>query len=1069
MQVKIIWGQRDWAEAVAQLPVEGDLPCRTVLVPRADIAHVLRRELIRSGQQHALAGTRFVSPRIVAMEVLRGAGVEFEPGEEALRETRLATLFRSNLTLRHFPIDLLRSTPGWESAFAQSISDLEAAGLRPEDIVVDSAQLEDVLTIWRALENLSGLCWTVNRIYLEAATILERRQEAWPFPGPAHVFVLSDLTAAEARFLRAIPSLTCALVAARPVRKRYVERMESLLGGDVGDLLGSAEAPRAKGNERDLLASYLFEPPIVLADPQRPRSKGADRSVEIEEHAGIDAELEATADWVTRQITAGTALEDIAVLAPSADPFLALVAARLAHLPWHDGAFPVHVANGLPFSDYAAGARVLSVVRALREHLAVDSLGELLPALRLKDEGDRHLARGAAIDLLCSLGTAGGNPARPEGALEWSSGAKDRQAALEQEILQKETAANQGNEDLDLSIPRSKRLAADLRAVRPALDALVVVARSTVENTPLSALWPILRDFFEQWLLQPGNVRHTVLNDCLDRLAADAACGSLAGDDALKAIEGVIVSCRVSVGRFGEPAVYLGTVQGAAGLSFKAIRVIGLNEGHLPSLPREDPVMPDAFRKAMKNRGGENVLLSVTADRALENLHALDLVVRGTEQVIALSAPRLGAERSEREPSSVILEAAAALSRPNRVTGEREAVIPERSALTRDYFVPAREASNSFRRAFPLTQATWQDKVANGGGLPSSWRDGSALDLQRINQLISDIAAGPMDGMLGAFASQLPMPGLSPDYPISASAIAQLLSCPHAFLLNRLLYFQEPSEPPPQREIGQPYYGLLFHDVAAQFLTAYGLDFCAHKRNLNDWIKIIDQLADTAFESFIKKYPLIGDGVRAQQRRKLRDDLRELIAGDWECLKGARVITEKSFGYPVPVELRIGTKVLYVHGRIDRIEIAGQKATIRDLKTARAHPRIGAEAEPTPALDVQIAVYGLIAELLAQQWKLPQSIEAGYAYFGRPSGERLFGPDFQTALKPAATKWLETASNVLAERKFPRTPNKEDCSYCPFKAVCGEDVYSRATLLLGESSGALKDFAALKMVLPQDS
>ena len=98
-----------------------------------------------------------------------------------------------------------------------------------------------------------------------------------------------------------------------------------------------------------------------------------------------------------------------------------------------------------------------------------------------------------------------------------------------------------------------------------------------------------------------------------------------------------------------------------------------------------------------------------------------------------------------------------------------------------------------------------------------------------------------------------------------------------------------------------------------------------------------------------------------------------------------------------------------------------------------------------------------------------QRTRHGYAYFGRPSGERLFGPDFQTALKPAATKWLETASNVLAERKFPRTPNKEDCSYCPFKAVCGEDVYSRATLLLGESSGALKDFAALKMVLPQDS
>src|SRR5687768_12701816 len=123
MEVKIVWNLRDWAEAVVQLPVEGGLPCRTVLGPGAAIAHVLRRELIRNGQQHALAGTRFISPRIAAIEVLRGAGLECQPGAEALREIRLAALFRSNLTLRHFQIDLFRSTPGWEAAFAQTISD----------------------------------------------------------------------------------------------------------------------------------------------------------------------------------------------------------------------------------------------------------------------------------------------------------------------------------------------------------------------------------------------------------------------------------------------------------------------------------------------------------------------------------------------------------------------------------------------------------------------------------------------------------------------------------------------------------------------------------------------------------------------------------------------------------------------------------------------------------------------------------------------------------------------------------------------------------------------------------
>jgi hypothetical protein len=117
-------------------------------------------------------------------------------------------------------------------------------------------------------------------------------------------------------------------------------------------------------------------------------------------------------------------------------------------------------------------------------------------------------------------------------------------------------------------------------------------------------------------------------------------------------------------------------------------------------------------------------------------------------------------------------------------------------------------------------------------------------------------------------------------------------------------------------------------------------------------------------------------------------------------------------------------------------------------------------------LDIQIAIYGLVAELLAKKWNLPKQIEVGYAYFGRPSGERVFGQDFQTLLKPAATKWLEIAVDLLTDRQFPRTPNQDDCTYCCFRPVCGDTVYSRASVLLGEATGAALEFAKLKMADP---
>lgn len=77
----------------------------------------------------------------------------------------------------------------------------------------------------------------------------------------------------------------------------------------------------------------------------------------------------------------------------------------------------------------ATGARGLAVERALAGHLAAGTLADVRPALRC-DGGARHLSRGAAMDLVWSLGTVGGNTAHPAGALEWSERARDREADL---------------------------------------------------------------------------------------------------------------------------------------------------------------------------------------------------------------------------------------------------------------------------------------------------------------------------------------------------------------------------------------------------------------------------------------------------------------------------------------------------------------------------------------------------------------------------------------------------------------------------------------------------------------
>lgn len=1035
----------DLANLVASLPANGPLPIRTVLVPNERQAHALRRALVRSKREQALVGTRFVGPLTLALEVVRDGGLDLVPGEEGLRASRLLGLFAGDLKLEHFDLALLREAAGWPDAFARSISDLEAAGLTPDDLPATTAHWRDLAAIWKRLDADAGSSGTAARIFLAAAQLLAKG--ARPATGPVVAAVTGRETAALARFVTALPGATLALLAARPRRERHLSRVEALYGRPAREALAIAPLPEATATERDLLARFIFSSPALLADPSRPRSKGPDGTVELSEHSGVEEELEAAADWVARELLERrTPLERVAVLVPSKGPLLPLLAARLGRLPWNGRALPVHVAGGLPLIASGGGARALAVLRALAGFLPAGALAEVLPALKTPD--GKHLSIDDAVALAWSLGTVGGNVGDPERALDWSPRAAAREAALaaESAALDSDPAAD-AREKRDAA-----KALASLRAIRPALDALVALARRVVEQAPLSDLAPALVAFLKDWLLDPApsTPTHALLDEAVAAARTDPAAGRLRGLAALSLVEERLCSIHLPIVRFGEPALFIGPVAAAAGLDFAAVRIVGLSEGTLPSAVREDPVLPEPMRAE-----AHPLLVPVAEDRVVAQLHALDGALLAAERSIALSFPRSDLARSEREPSSLFIEIGAALGRPDALA---KGAIPDLRSLDRTSFGPAREGVSAFRRAQPVTETAWQDRAAAAGDVPPAWGSEGAVAIEPILAAGAETELGPATGVFGRGGPFPALPGVGKEKSISASALERLLSCPCRFFYERVLKWKEPAAEPSVRELDPLTFGSLLHATMEAFYGAHGEAFVARKGTLPAWIKKAQQLGDEQLATTLERHPLVGQGIVDKERNRLRRDVARFLSYDWELKLDRFVGVELQFGSPEPLALEVGGKTLHVGGFIDRIDVEDGHALLRDLKTGKSHRREGKEADPAPGRDVQLGLYGLVTKALASKLGIPKKLQAAYTYVGHAE-ERPFREDYAD-LEAAAKEWLALAARLLEARAFPPTPDENDCGFCPFVPICGSEVPALAKE--ASARGCVGDFLALR-------
>ena len=1058
----ILWSTAEVAEAVAALPAAGALPTRIAVLPNARMAHAVRRVLLETDRAAALAGTTFTTPVVAAHEVVTAAGVRVSLGEERLRALRLRDLFDAGADFAYFPPDLLRDSLGWDAAFARTIGDLERAGLRPEDLaaVSDEARAADLASAWRYADERAGDSWTSARVLAAATERLREEPGAWPFDGPTLVVADPDESAALLQFLAVAPEAKRVILGARPVRERTLERVRVLLGDEAAVKLRANASPPPDGEtECRILAGHLFEPAEALASPVRQRSPGADGTVRFEEHAGIDEEVDAAVAWAVEQVVAcGTALQDVAILAPSRDPYTEILVARLSSVAGVGGEpLPVVVPGGVPATSRLEGTRLLQLVRALRNHLDRASVAALLPVLRTDDRDSRPSTTRAAV-LAHGLGTLGGSPAEPDGAWAWEDAIDERIRALDEQLADPEALRREWD---------VRRTHEDLVAIRSPLVALANLARACATASSLPEVWQRLRSFADERLVVPPPP--VGLMSRLDELFvpedANATVPGRAGAEALRTIEEVIQAQRISVGRFGEPGIFVGTLADAACLRFQAVRVVGLTEGAVPSTVREDPVLPDELRREL------GASARTSADHSEAQLHVVDRLVRNAAARLAFSAPRRDVQRSQREVSSVFIELAAALARPT-VDGAEARAIPDSAALERDYFAPSRAEAEKAAREAPVLPAMRYGLVATGVLAESDAKPSDdATDVARITEQLDPARApGPLDGFLGPeVLAARPPAGLGADRPTSASALGTLLGCPYRYMLERVLHFDGAYEPPPSGEIDALSFGSLLHGIWERFAERHGESFGNRDDDLATWQERGEVVVDEEFDRFLAEYALGGGGVRDQQRARTRRAFRALLSVDWtEGAPRRYVGTEIPFGADGGLEVTTASGPLYLSGFIDRVDRAGGVTLVRDLKSGKSHPREVGEA-PEYGRDLQIGLYAVALRKLAGELGLPETVVAAYFYPDGDDPERRFEGDDLDALVAATDEWLETGAELLRQGAFPRTPDSGDCRWCPHRAVCGPGSNERSLAQLDVSGPGPQRLAVIKGVVEEES
>lgn len=533
------------------------------------------------------------------------------------------------------------------------------------------------------------------------------------------------------------------------------------------------------------------------------------------------------------------------------------------------------------------------------------------------------------------------------------------------------------------------------------------------------------------------------------------------------ALEVLLSGPPPSGGRYGD-GVFLGSLEGARGLSFNLLFIAGMTEGAMPSLAPEDPLLSDDERDGFG--------LPTRASRRVLERAAYRYALSAAPKVV-LSCPRSSLRgQGKLGPSRWLLEAIERLLAVAPNATEHEPVSPEwlEEVLLRPpvEHPPWLIAPASFDASLTTTEtapASEQDYLLRSLRLtpkpPSrhflaraepNFRAGlvSATGRQPIWQR-REPAVEPFDAFSGAVGGdQRLAPWLTDDdraTPVSPTSLEDYATCPYRYFLKHVLRIEETDEPEDRLTLDPAERGNIVHETLEAFLDEQrptaGRRWSERDREM---LRVL--AAEQCRER--EDHGLTGAPISWEsERQQILRDLEHFLDADEKARReheASFVRAEARFGIgrewsAATFELPDGRTIRF-HGQVDRVDASGGRYIVYDYKSGRSKDFKALDEDPVVrGKKLQLAVYSL-AVRAAFELGPEAAVSAYYWFVSENERFQRRGFDVDESKLARFSEALQVIVGGIEGGLFPQVPGKtanrgpEHCGYCPYQRVCPRNV-----------------------------